>query len=175
MSLSEIYKKYSAPDAGGDKGTAHSYIDIYEAEMTKGDAIALLEIGIYEGHSIAMWQEYFVDSEIIGIDIDLSRIKFDLDHSIRADATQPLPRLANMLFDYIIDDGSHRLEHQIASFDVFWPNIKPGGKYFIEDVMGSRELALLQAHLDNLGITYKIYDNRHLKGRFDDIMVVAYR
>lgn len=173
MRLAEVYAKYSAPDAGGDKGTAHTYIDIYEAEMTKSNAIALLEIGIWEGHSIAMWQEYFKDSEIIGVDIDLSHIKFDLQHAIKGDATTLIPELAKKKFDYIIDDGSHEVQHQVLSFDAWWPTLKPGGKYFIEDIKGDSELNLLQTHLSNRGIKYKTYDNRYLKGRKDDILIVA--
>jgi hypothetical protein len=173
VKLAEVYAKYSAPDSGGDKGTAHSYIDIYEAEMTKRNAIALLEIGIYEGHSIAMWQEYFQDSEIIGIDIDLSRVKFDLEYIIEADATSLIPWIADKKFDYIIDDGSHEVQHQVLSFDAWWPTVKAEGKYFIEDIKGDPELNLLQTHLSNRGIRYKTYDNRRLKGRSDDILIVA--
>lgn len=171
MKLSEVYAKFSTPDAGGDKGTAHSYIEIYEAEMTKSKEITLLEIGVWEGHSIAMWQEYFQDSEIIGVDIDLSKVKFDLDYAIKGDATRLLPGLADKIFDYVIDDGSHELADQIASFKTYWPSVKLGGKYFIEDIKGDKELQALSLIMQ--GLDFKIYDNRGIKNRSDDILLVA--
>lgn len=170
MKLAEIYKRYSSPDAGGDKGTAHSYIEIYEAELSKTTGITLLEIGVWEGHSVAMWQEYFTDSEVIGVDIDTSRIKFDLKRVIPGDATRLLPGLADLIFDYVIDDGSHEVKDQIASFKTYWPSVKLGGKYFIEDIKGDSELASL---LDLVkGLKYRLYDHRGKKGRSDDILLV---
>merc|ERR1719253_1185480 len=37
-------------------------------------------------------------------------------------------------WDIIIDDGSHKPEHQIISFQNLWEKIRPGGMYAIEDV-----------------------------------------
>lgn len=173
MKLRELYKDFQAPDGGGDKGTAHSYIEIYETELDKTNDISLLEIGIYQGHSIAMWQKYFVNSEIIGIDIDLSQIKYNLQRVIRADATKPIPALTGRQFDYIIDDGSHRLEEQIKSLEALWPQLKIGGKYFIEDILGNKELAQIEAKLKEKLIPYRVYDCRKLKNRIDDILIVA--
>lgn len=174
--LLEVYKKYSAPDAGGDKGTAHTYIEIYELEMSKNSGITLLEIGVYEGHSIAMWDEYFEESTIVGVDIDLSNRKFNRGTFIKADATKPEPEFDWFgRYDYIIDDGSHKVEDQLASFDIFWPKLKSNGKYFIEDIRGDLELDIIKGHLELQNLSYKVYDHRHIKGRSDDILVTIYR
>lgn len=173
MKLSELYKSYQDNDGGGDKGTAHSYIDIYQKELDRTENICLLEIGVYEGHSVAMWQQYFQDSEIIGVDIDLSRIKYKLERAIKADATKPIPSLLDKQFDYIIDDGSHYLHEQIEAFDALWPQVKIGGKYFIEDIIGDEELRVIQARLEGQSIPHRIYDCRKVKGRSDDILIVA--
>lgn len=173
LRLAEIYKNFQAPDGGGDKGTAHSYIEIYETEMAKTKNITMLEIGIWEGHSIAMWEQYFEDSQVIGIDIALDKVKFDLRNCIKADATRPIPNLTVNAFDYIIDDGSHRVQDQIQSFDWLWGKVKPGGKYFIEDIVNDQALADLKAYMASRQIEIKIYDNRSVKGRRDDIMLVA--
>ena len=37
-------------------------------------------------------------------------------------------------FDIIIDDGSHKMNHQQISFDVLFPHLKSGGIYVIEDL-----------------------------------------
>lgn len=173
LKLAEIYKNFQAPDGGGDKGTAHSYIEIYEAEMTKTKGIALLEIGVWEGHSIAMWEQYFEDSEVIGIDISLDKVRFDLRSCIKADATKPIKHLIADAFDYIIDDGSHKLQDQIASFEWLWDYVKPGGKYFIEDIVNDQALSDLKAYMASKQVEIKIYDNRSVKGRRDDILLVA--
>jgi SAM-dependent methyltransferase len=172
VSLAEVYAKYSAPNGGGDKGTAHSYIEIYEREMSKIDGISLLEIGVWEGHSIKMWQEYFLNSEILGCDLNKRKIRFDID-IIEADATRPIPQLRDKKFDYIIDDGSHLVLDQLASFRLLWDNLKPGGKYFIEDIAGDREIEILKGYLIEKEITHWVYDNRSVKGRSDDILLVA--
>ena len=72
-SLLEIYSQDTSPDAHGDKGTAHSYIEHYYEYAFKpyrNKNINLLEIGIAQGQSLRMWREYFSpDSRIIGYDI----------------------------------------------------------------------------------------------------------
>jgi hypothetical protein len=40
-------------------------------------------------------------------------------------------------FDIIIDDGSHRVWHVLASFEVLFPLLKDGGIYVIEDIQSS--------------------------------------
>jgi hypothetical protein len=173
LTLGEIYTKYSAPDGGGDKGTAHTYIEIYEKEMTRTNGIRLLEIGVWEGHSLAMWQEYFDDSYILGLDIDLSKLdsSFLPINAVMLDATKPF-ELEIGKYDYIIDDGSHNVEDQIASLRLLWDNLLGAGKYFIEDIRDLQALAQIEDYLVALGVTYRVYDHRDLKNRWDDIMVV---
>lgn len=175
MKLGEVYLKYSAPDGGGDKGTAHTYLDIYESEISKTSDVNLLEIGVWEGHSIAMWREYLDNSLVIGVDIDLSKVIFDLPALIKADATHPIPDLMGLEFDYIIDDGSHRVDHQIQSLAWLFGRLKSGGKYFIEDIVSDQALGQITAYLQGIGAQFRIYDHRHIKNRYDDLMVVAYR
>ena len=67
-SLNEIYINYQFPEGHGDKGTAHTYIDEYEKLLSgRRDSITILEIGVRYGHSIRMWNEYFINSNIVGI------------------------------------------------------------------------------------------------------------
>lgn len=175
--LQNVYENYSAPDGGGDKGTAHTYIDIYQKEMTKTSNISLLEIGVWEGHSIAMWQEYFQDSEILGIDINLDKLKFDVPAIIcdATNATSIEESLSGMQFDYIIDDGSHEVQHQLTSQLLLQKYLKTGGKYFIEDIVSDSALKQIEQSLEKQGLTYKVYDHRHIKQRSDDILVVIHK
>lgn len=169
--LVEIYSRYQGAEGGGDKGTIHSYIDIYAEYLDPtGD---LLEIGVWEGHSLAMFQEFFTGT-VIGLDIDLQRLKFEVNAKL-CDATNGedvAKTLGSQQFDYIIDDGSHRLEDQVKSLGILWHYLKPGGIYFIEDIVST-------AVLDNLvrfGKTlepknYWTWDLRPQKGRSDDILL----
>eukprot|EP00607_Mallomonas_marina_P008894 CAMPEP_0182422492 /NCGR_PEP_ID=MMETSP1167-20130531/8221_1 /TAXON_ID=2988 /ORGANISM="Mallomonas Sp, Strain CCMP3275" /LENGTH=146 /DNA_ID=CAMNT_0024600621 /DNA_START=462 /DNA_END=899 /DNA_ORIENTATION=- len=43
-------------------------------------------------------------------------------------------------FSVIVDDGGHRTVHIINSFNTLWPNLAPGGLYFIEDLQVQRAL-----------------------------------
>jgi hypothetical protein len=175
--LQEIYEKY-ADWNGGDKGTHHSYIEVYEKEMSKTKKISLLEIGVQFGHSIKMWKEYFENSWVGGIDINLNNLSFDnLDNVFLCDGTnkeQINKTLGNKKFDYVIDDASHTLKDQILSFDIFYPKIKSGGKYFIEDVANDENLNKIIKHLKEKNIaSFTVYDLRYIKNRFDDIMIVV--
>lgn len=173
MSLQEIYKNYTGPHGWGDKGSAHSYIDIYEEQMTKKSKINILEIGVYKGHSIKMWEDYFIDSNVYGIDIDLDKLEFECKNVYICDATsqeQVNTIFKNKKFDYVVDDGSHIVDQQINAFDILWPRIKKGGKYFIEDIQGQNSIDKITNHLNANGIKFTLFDNRHVKGLSDDMI-----
>jgi len=175
--LQEVYEKY-ADWTGGDKGTNHSYIEVYEKEMSKTKNISLLEIGVQFGHSIKMWQEYFEDSWIGGIDINLQYLSFDKLENVHlcsgTDEKEINRIFKNKKFDYVIDDASHTLQDQISSFDIFYPKLKQGGKYFIEDIANDNNLRKIKDHLNKQNInSFKTYDLRYVKNRFDDIMIVV--
>jgi cephalosporin hydroxylase len=178
LTLNEIYQHHQTPDGQGDKGTAHSYIEIYNQLLSPyRNNSNILEIGIAGGYSLHMWSEYFTNSKIYGVDISheiltnpyLQSDKFTIIHS---DATKPqfLNEITNVMFDVIIDDGSHLLEHQLESFKLLKSKVNVGGIYVIEDV----------AHLDkdmedkfkSLHDNCEIMDLRHIKGRYDDVLII---
>jgi len=175
--LSEIYKSYMPGEAGGgDKGTTHTYIDEYEHLLKDyRDKSTVLEIGIHLGHSCEMWCEYFTNSTIVGVDIINNGI--DTDHipykAIFADATSPdiLSHIKDYTFDVIIDDGSHKFEDQISSYNILKHKLSPTGIYIIEDI-DNLDLHRIQFEsIDNSKVV-SIIDNRSKKGRYDDVLVV---
>jgi hypothetical protein len=144
--------------------------------MTRRDNVTVCEIGVWFGHSIAMWNEYFTNSTVYGLDIDYSRLQFDLPNLITVDATNPeavTAVLGELTFDYVIDDGSHRVRDQVASFDVLWPRVKLGGCYFIEDIDGSAALETLQNHMAGLNLDCDLYDGRGPDRQWDELMLVV--
>ena len=86
------------------------------------------------GASLYMWKEYFKTSKIFGCDI--RDIQLDGIQTYQCDQSNPL-QLEHMMnnigeVDFIIDDGSHILAHQIISFKTLWKYCCD--IYIIEDV-----------------------------------------
>ncbi len=102
----------------------------------------LLEIGICQGGSLALWPLLFDSVEVVGVDYNTGQIsKPCRDHyqepgqSITViQAMMPSPDVVRGApFDFIIDDGGHGPGPAIKSFDLLWPRLSPGGLYVIED------------------------------------------
>jgi SAM-dependent methyltransferase len=175
-SLSEIYKKYQSPEGHGDKGTAHTYIDEYQRLLEpyrKNSTV--LEIGLFMGESLRMWEEFFIDSDIIGMDISddylINLIKEGTHNIIIGDATKEeiLDSISDKMFDVIIDDGSHRLHDQIKTFNILKNRMKPNGIYIIEDVLNIDDVKDIFLSLHN---NIEVIDNRHIKKRNDDVLII---
>lgn len=181
--LAQIYERHRVhgPDAGhGDKGGTHSYIPEYERLLApyRDGWNCFLEIGLAMGLSLAMWREYLPDAEIYGVDLS---IVFDpKPHTdtgtilIAADATKPefLHYFSDIFrFDVVIDDGSHLTSDQVKTFNLLKPQMASGGIYIIEDILN---LEASRAELENLHPKHEVIDLRHVKGRFDDVLVVYY-
>jgi len=176
ITLNEIYKKYQSPEGHGDKGTAHTYIEEYERLLTpyRNNSV-VIEIGLCMGESLRMWEEYFIDSKVIGVDINSFNLRSLLNENghniIIGDATKEtiLEQLQEESFDVLIDDGSHMLNDQISTFNIFKDKIRPGGIYIIEDVLDIDNTKNIFLGLHN---NVEIIDNRHIKRRHDDVLVV---
>ena len=165
-SLNEIYSQF--PDS--DKGTVHTYMDFYETalEPYRNTRNCVMEIGVKEGGSIRMWSEYFPHAEIIGVDIvdppgEYSEATIVVGDATRAETFEYLDN-----FDVIIDDGSHRLQDQLATFRLLWPKLNPGGVYLIEDI---HDLEWVRHHFEALAPNVVIHDWRREKNRADDIII----
>lgn len=182
-----LFKKYTDEylDFGTDKILKHCYGLVYEIilQRYKEKAKNILEIGICSGASLCVWEEYFKNANIYGIDIDVSRLRFGLDKSriymYKIDGThEDTPvKLGNIKYDIIIDDGSHKPEDQIQSFKIFSPYIEKNGVYIIEDIQEycadelKKELEILA---DEYKFTFEWYDLRHINNTSDDIIAVFY-
>ena len=145
-------------DYGSDKcpRLGHSYAPFYDALFyPRRNIKRLLEIGAGSYScmgrymkwyipcaSLYVWRDYFKKAIIYGIDIDESclinedRIHVEIcDQNDEKQLKSFIKRndLRNKL-EIIIDDGSHKLGHQINSAHTLMPYLKEGGIYCIEDV-----------------------------------------
>jgi hypothetical protein len=135
--LNELFEKH-----GADKCMRlHGYAKLYEQLMAPlmDEPVSLLEIGVQHGCSIRAWLDYFghPDTRIVGIDLAQQASIPDLRFSMLIGKQEDLGtwmKLGDFAFNFIIDDGSHQVAHQVASFNFGWPLVKPGGYYIIEDV-----------------------------------------
>jgi hypothetical protein len=141
---------------------AHNYTDVYEAylEPLREHPITLLEIGLgvrgeqvdtrivhgrnTGGASVKMWRDFFPRGTIYGIDLnecaylDSERVRtFVADQGDIDDLRAFTEATGGIAFDVIIDDGSHRPDHQQISLGYFFDFLKPGGLYFIEDLQAN--------------------------------------
>jgi hypothetical protein len=128
---------------GTDKSSDHhNYLAFYERffEPLRHSNIRLLEIGVFEGASLKMWELYFPNASIVGADINRDVHRFANDRSKIAIVDQSnLQDLVDLgvkhgPFDIIIEDGSHLWEHQITTLRTLFPFVKEGGFYVVEDL-----------------------------------------
>lgn len=118
------------------------YYDIYERELERfrHRPVSLLEIGVFKGGSVPMWQGFLpAGSRLTFIDIDPACAVHARDGASIEIGNQADPAfIAKVVekygpFDLIVDDGSHINAHQITSFKLLWPHLADQGLYIVED------------------------------------------
>lgn len=189
MTLQELYDKHRR-GAWPDKGTVHSYIDVYAEifEPYRNKAKNILEVGLMSGESLRMWAEYFT-GDVYGIDCDIKPVggMADLTEAIAdgmkiviGDAANPddiKKYFGELKFDVVIEDAQHNIEQQIAIYNNLKKYLKKGGIYVIEDVQDidtfKRDI-LDGSLLISLGEnkTAEVIDRRGVKGRYDDVLII---
>ena len=144
-------------DKQGDKqnnGRFHSYLDIYEKLFNKfkDEEINILEIGVLDGESLKLWDNYFTKAAIWGIDnfhrSDLKKViknaknckvrqvnSFEESYVFDVERKQFFDEIKDIKFHIIIDDACHLSHAQIKTFNNFVPKLHSDGVYIIEDIM----------------------------------------
>jgi len=137
--LDELCQKYNTDK----KSSVHNYTETYwDLFKDKKDQIKnFLEIGVLNGSSVNVWNDFFITSNIYSIDINSECKKFERDRiKILIGPQEDHDFLRSVFFDKgisfdcIIDDGSHISNHQVGSFEFLFDKcLNPGGLYIIED------------------------------------------
>jgi hypothetical protein len=118
------------------------YFDIYDHHFARfrGREIVMVEIGVYHGGSLGMWKSYFGPrARLVGVDINPRARKFadaqvdivigdQSDPAFLRDLRSRYPRI-----DVLIDDGGHRMHHQITTFEGLYDAVADDGVYMVED------------------------------------------
>jgi predicted O-methyltransferase YrrM len=154
--LCEIGKKYDTDKSSQrnnvtDNRHCHPYTLFYDGlfRNRKEKPLKIAELGILEGASLLMWQEYFKNAEIYGFEynnvlinnfkqnfnnerITLANVNVTNKESI----VNAFGKL-NVLYDVIIEDTTHQFEDQIRVIENTYQYLKPGGILIIEDIFKS--------------------------------------
>jgi len=175
-----------------DKNDVHSYLDTYEQLFVskKNTAKNVLEIGIgnfreKNGGSIELWNAYFTNAKIYGLDIITpDRVIDKLFHNdnvliyTEVDAYNEEFFVntflnKNIKFDVVLDDGPHSLDSMIQFIKLYSQVMADDGILIIEDIQDVNWLNILaNAVPDHLKHFIELYDLRANKNRYDDLLFV---
>jgi len=172
--LCEIGKKYDTDKTSQrnnvtDYRHCHPYTLFYDGlfKNSKSKNLKIAELGILDGASLLMWQEYFINAEIYRFEYDENLINNFTQLYIKENFTPPNVDVSNekwcnnnritlsqidvtdrdsivnkfgelnITYDIIIEDTTHQFEDQIRVIENTFQYLKPGGVLIIEDVFKS--------------------------------------
>lgn len=168
-----------------DKNTVHSYLELYQKLLInkKDSAKNILEIGIYLGGSIKLWNDFFTNATVYGLDIMSEN---DVWEKIKnnekiilytsTDAYNDEFFSNNFLnkgikFDFMLDDGPHTIESMKKFIKLYSQVMTDDGILIIEDVQSWDWIEILKDEVpSNMKDFVKCYDLRSVKNRYDDIV-----
>lgn len=188
-----------------DKSSKHGYDAVYTElfEPLRNTPLNILEIGIFRGESLASWVEYFPEGTVYGIDVftrvqpaDISilqnpKVRWSKCDSMDSKVASTI--WSDVEFDIIIDDGLHTPEANKLTFEAWFPRLKRGGLYIVEDVFPYERMTVAEkkhpwlmaspnvyndSKFDTFKLaisryTHDIYDRRELTGQPDSCLYVV--
>ena len=139
-------EKYFTENTGNLIHKWKHYFNIYDRYFSRyrGTDVHVMEIGVFHGGSLQMWKHYFgPNAKIYGVDINphckqLEEEQIEIFVGDQADR-KFLRSIANAVpkIDILIDDGGHRMDQQINTFEELFPHIDKEGVYLCEDLLTS--------------------------------------
>lgn len=119
------------------------YFPAYERHFARyvNRPVLFLEIGCGSGGSLQLWKRYLgPHARIVGIDVNPRCVAYEEDQiSIRIGNQADTAFLGAVLEEFgapdvVLDDGSHVMQHVVASFGYLYPRTAPDGVYVVEDL-----------------------------------------
>lgn len=119
------------------------YFDVYHRHLARyrGQACTVVEIGVFHGGSLQLLRQYLgPQARIIGVDVnpDCAQIQepgceiIIGSQSDRAFLRELRQRCGSI--DVLIDDGGHRMDQLMISFQELYPALNANGVYIAEDL-----------------------------------------
>ena len=140
-------------NAGGDKMASdrNGYAEFYASILDGFVPRVVVELGVFQGVSLAMWEALWPEARLYGIDLDFGRFDANLPflRSQGADLSdvrrvtwdaysEAAPRLTD--FDLFVDDGPHTEPAIRNVLGLLGRRLRKGGLYVIEDFPGGADL-----------------------------------
>jgi hypothetical protein len=153
--------------SGAAVDSANEYLGLFKTERTLAEYAeclraypglvpsTIVELGIWNGGSVALWAELFRPQRHIAVDIMTGGDPPHLERFLKAHDLQDRVKTywgvdqsdaegmrhilseelveVGAIVDLVIDDASHLYGPTRASFECLFPLLRPGGVYFIED------------------------------------------
>ena len=150
-------KLYKLSEKYGTDKSSHGYVHYYDELFgnKKNKEINLLELGIFKGASIKMWDKYFKKGNIYCIDhlgtenplTNNTIFSEEVINNLKKESHKIYPYLCeqndsvklneifqDINFDFIIDDASHFQKESIQSLGILFQKLNHNGVYVIEDM-----------------------------------------
>lgn len=173
MTIKELFWSKGYEYYPTDKDRNHQYLNTYGELFGKWEHsnINILEVGAYKGGSMRLFEEYFINANIISYDIKdwgdtnckraVRIIKdFGLVHS------SELPELT-----IAIDDGAHDLDSQTMFLEKVYPRVVKGGIIVVEDIF-TKDLQKAKERFNTLNIPYEIVSFFPPKDEDNDNLII---
>ena len=182
-----MHKLFEKHNYATDKLSVHSYIPVYEKlfQQRKDTALNVLEIGIGGGGSLQLWNDYFLNAAIYGIDPNyyINHLdRFPRINQIKDDAYSTVCIEQNFIakgikFDIVIDDGPHNKLSQMMAMELYFPLLTDDGVIIIEDVQDYLEPSvwikdIIQSLPQDYQAFAQVIDLRYFNKTPDDLMIV---
>lgn len=166
-----------------DHFTSHkAMLPVYEKLFahTRSTSDSVLEIGTNDGGGIKMYSDYFRYALAFGMDIlptpdalkGNPKIQHFSQNAYTLDSLDLMHRLGGE-FTLIVDDGSHELKDQIWFCKNYPALLAPDGLAIVEDIQDEKYLKPLSDAVPP-GYSGMVIDQRHVNGRFDDLIFVIW-
>jgi hypothetical protein len=118
-----------------------AYTDVYERYLKEWRMrrFTLLELGVFRGDSLRMWNAFFPRATVVGLDLEPLAVErareFDVTVGSQADPVA-LQGILDRHPDIrlVVDDASHVTSLILASFRYLFPRLARGSIYIIEDL-----------------------------------------
>ena len=180
MSLEELVN-----NSRTDKNTTHSYLPLYQQLLLskKETAKNVLEVGVQTGGSIQLWNDFFLNATVYGLDImNINDVWEGIKNKERIILYTSTDAYNNDFFitnflnknikcDFMLDDGPHSLESMKQFIKLYSQIMTDDGILIIEDVQSWDWIDILKNEVpEHLKEFIKTYDLRPNKNRYDDIV-----
>jgi hypothetical protein len=121
-------------DIGRRHGTDkvnHGYLGFYEKHLDPTSIASLLEMGIYQGASLRMWQEWLPEATIEGWDVDEIEVEGCVTKVVNQNDREAMATAAADVYDVIVDDAGHFMRGMQTALSFLFPRCRT---YIVEDL-----------------------------------------